>query len=66
MPRLVPFLKVKVRDRARLSSPQGNDLRSGRRGPEQTVSETTGIERQTVGNRAGGQSIHIPASIMSV
>ncbi len=39
---------------ARLSSPQGNDLGSGRSGPKQAVSETTGIERQPVGNRAGG------------
>ena len=37
-----------------MSSPQGNDLGSGRRGPEQAVSETTGIERQPVVNRAGG------------
>lgn len=54
MPRLVPLSKVEVPNRARLSSPQGNDLGSGRRGPEQVVSETKGIERQAVGNRARG------------
>ena len=54
MPRLVLFYEVEVPNRARLSSPQGNDLGSGRSGPEQAVSETTGIERQPVGNRAGG------------
>lgn len=66
MPRLVPFNKIEVPNRARLSSPQGNDLGSGRRGPEQAVSETTGIERQPVGNRAGGQSILILDFLMSV
>ena len=66
MPRLVLFYKVEVPNRARLSSPQGNDLGSGRSGPEQAVSETTGIERQTVGNRAEGFCGELPAPFVGI